>query len=135
DKTGTLTSNNNQQITYIGDFLTKDDLVAIKNIVRGSNHPLSRRLYLILPDASIEKPTDYQEVAGKGIQGDFKGKKIKIGSSKWIGVTTHSVINQTRVYISINGDVKGYYAFENEYRKGMKELFETLNRRSYKLFV
>src|SRR5690606_27031157 len=52
DKTGTLTSNNNQQITYTGDFLTKDDLVAIKNILRGSNHPLSRRLYLILPDAS-----------------------------------------------------------------------------------
>lgn len=135
DKTGTLTSNNNQQITYIGDSLTKDDLVAIKNIVRGSNHPLSRRLYLILPDASIEKPTDYQEVAGKGIQGDFKGKKIKIGSAKWVDATAHSAINQTQVYISINGDVKGYYTFKNEYREGMKELFEILNHKNYKLFV
>src|SRR5690606_10767784 len=135
DKTGTLTSNNNQQITYIGDSLTKDDLVAIKNIVRGSNHPLSRRLYLILPDASIEKPTDYQEVVGKGIQGDFKGKKIKIGSAKWVDATAHSAINQTQVYISINGDVKGYYTFKNEYREGMKELFEILNHKNYKLFV
>src|SRR5690606_36307300 len=37
DKIGTLISNNNQQITYIGDSLTKDDLLAIKNMVRGSN--------------------------------------------------------------------------------------------------
>ena len=72
DKTGTLTSNNNQQIKYVGENLTKEDLIAVKNIVRGSNHPLSRRLYLILPNVSIEKPANYQEIAGKGIEGYFK---------------------------------------------------------------
>src|SRR5690606_35802119 len=116
---------------YVGENLTKEDLIAVKNIVRGSNHPLSRRLYLILPDVSIEKPANYQEIAGKGIEGYFKEKHIKVGSAAWVGVTDHSDINQTKVYICINGVVKGFYVFENEYRTGIKELFETLKNRNY----
>ncbi|WKW46829.1 heavy metal translocating P-type ATPase metal-binding domain-containing protein [Myroides sp. JBRI-B21084] len=135
DKTGTLTSNNNQQIKYYGDVLLKSDLMAVKNIVRGSNHPLSRRLYMILPEVSIEKPLFYNEVAGKGIEGSFQNQNIKIGSSSWVGATESSEINQTKVYISINNVVKGYYVFENEYREGIKELFKTLKHKNYKLFV
>lgn len=135
DKTGTLTSNTNQQIKYVGEQLSKDDLMAVKNIVRGSNHPLSRRLYLILPETSIEKPLHYQEIAGKGIEGSFKNQTLKIGSASWVGATDDSEINQTKVYISINNQVKGFYVFENEYREGIKELFDTLKNRNYKIYV
>src|SRR5690554_7469070 len=69
DKTGTLTSSQNQQIYYHGTSLNKQETEAVKNIVRGSNHPLSRRLYTLLPGTAIEKPDMYEEVAGKGIKG------------------------------------------------------------------
>ncbi len=135
DKTGTLTSNSNQQIKYVGELLTKDDLKAIKNIVRGSNHPLSRRLYLILPETFIEKPLNYKEVAGKGIVGSFQNQTIKIGSTNWVGASSNLENNQTKVYVSINDKVKGFYVFDNEYREGIQELFATLKNKKYNLYV
>lgn len=135
DKTGTLTSTTNQQIKFIGEQLSKEELVAVKNIVRGSNHPLSRRLYLMLPETFVEKPTVFIEVPGKGIQGSFNDLKLKIGSAKFVNAVDDEVINETKVYISINNIVKGFYVFENEYRAGIKELFTNLKNKKYDLYV
>lgn len=135
DKTGTLTSSKNQQIKYIGEPLSKEDLIAIKNMVRGSNHPLSRRLYLLLPEATIEKPSFFNEVAGKGIEGVFKNLNIKVGSANWVHASVIGNTHQTRVFISIDDQVKGYYVFENEYRKELKEITDLLKLRKYQLYV
>lgn len=135
DKTGTLTSNQNQKIHYEGTVLNKEEIAAVKNIVRGSNHPLSRRLYMLLPDVSIEKPEFYQEIAGKGIEGSFKNYKIKVGSANWVQSNDNETINQTRVYISINDFVKGFYVFENEYREGIGQLFTALKKQHYNLYI
>ncbi len=115
--------------------MSKDDLIAVKNVVRGSNHPLSRRLYLILPEAAIEKPLNYKEIPGKGIVGNFENQDVKVGSASWVEASEDSQINQTKVYISINNIVKGFYVFENQYRSCIKDLFETLKDRNYNLFV
>lgn len=135
DKTGTLTSTANQQIKYIGTPFTKEELIALKNCVRGSNHPLSRRLYLLLPHPSIEKPQEFNEVAGKGIIAVFNNLSIKIGSAYWVGAKDDAHINETKVFISINDEVKGFYVFENEYRPGIENLFETLKQKKYNLYV
>ncbi|UUV20603.1 heavy metal translocating P-type ATPase metal-binding domain-containing protein [Paenimyroides aestuarii] len=135
DKTGTLTSNSNQHIQFIGEHLSTNDVMAIKNIVRGSNHPLSRRLYMILPDTPIEKPENYKEAPGKGIEGTFRKDTIKIGSASWVGAADVLDINQTKVYISINDKIKGFYVFENEYRVGLEALFQSLQNKNYQLFV
>ena len=125
----------NQQIKYIGEPLSKEDLIAIKNMVRGSNHPLSRRLYLLLPEATIEKPSFFNEVAGKGIEGVFKNLNIKVGSANWVHASVIGNTHQTRVFISIDDQVKGYYVFENEYRKELKEITDLLKLRKYQLYV
>ncbi|HUH25719.1 MAG TPA: heavy metal translocating P-type ATPase metal-binding domain-containing protein [Flavobacterium sp.] len=135
DKTGTLTSNQNQKIVYKGTKLTKEELAAVKNMVRGSNHPLSRRLYMLLPDVAIEKPDAFKEVTGKGIEGVFKSNNIKIGSATWVNTDNPEFFNQTCVYISINETVKGCYVFENEYREGIDELFQNLKIKGYNLYV
>ncbi|HLV50745.1 MAG TPA: heavy metal translocating P-type ATPase metal-binding domain-containing protein, partial [Flavobacterium sp.] len=135
DKTGTLTSNQNQQICYHGVSLNKEEVKAVKNVVRGSNHPLSRRLYTLLPGTSIEKPETYEEIAGKGIKGVFKNLKVKVGSASWVGTGKEEKNNQTKVYISIDDEVKGYYVFENEYREGIEPLFESLRNEGYDLYV
>lgn len=135
DKTGTLTSSLGQQVYYEGIDLSKSDLVAVKNIVRGSNHPLSRRIYTLLPETPVEKPESYDEIAGKGVQGVFKGDLVKVGSANWVGVLSENKNNQTRVYVSINEEVKGFYVFENEYRKGIEPLLESLDNEGYDLYV
>src|SRR5690606_31917659 len=135
DKTGTLTSNKNQQIKYVGEHLTKEELMAVKNIVRGSNHPLSRRLYMVLPECNIKKPLLFNEIAGKGIEGVFEEYHLRIGSANWLEISHQSSVHDTKVYIEIDHKVKGYFVFENEYRKGIKKLFETLKDRNSHLFV
>ncbi|SEH66806.1 Cu+-exporting ATPase [Paenimyroides aquimaris] len=135
DKTGTLTSNKNQQIKYVGEHLTKEELMAVKNIVRGSNHPLSRRLYMFLPECNIKKPLLFNEIAGKGIEGVFEEYHLRIGSANWLEISDQLVVHDTKVYIEIDHKVKGYFVFENEYRKGIKKLFETLKDRNYQLYV
>ena len=50
DKTGTITTNNKSNISYEGKPFSESDLEGLKNILRASNHPLSRMLYHFLPD-------------------------------------------------------------------------------------
>ena len=136
DKTGTITSNDSNSIKYIGNDLSKEEIIAIRNIVRGSNHPLSRRLYNFLPEGKIDKPTMFEEIAGAGIVGFINDKTFKIGSTKLVGLTEEQIsIKETRVYIQINEMNKGYFVFENQYREGLGDLFKSLIANKYKLFV
>ena len=45
DKTGTITTTAQSQITHLGSDLSKRELGALKKVLRESNHPLSRALY------------------------------------------------------------------------------------------
>lgn len=136
DKTGTITSNDSNLIQYIGDTLSKDELLAIRNIVRGSNHPLSRRLYNFLSDGKIEKPSMFEEIAGAGIIGHINGNTYKIGSMKLVGLDNEQIsIKETRVYIQLNDENKGFFVFENQYREGLSSLFSDLIDQKYKLYV
>ncbi len=136
DKTGTITSNDSNNIRYVGSELNKEEISALRNIVRGSNHPLSRRLYNFLPEVKIDKPSMFEEIAGLGIVGVINAKTFKIGSSKLVGLENEkSSIKETRVYIQINDDNKGFFVFENQYREGLSELFSNLISENYKLFV
>lgn len=136
DKTGTITSNDSNSIKYIGTNLTNEELLAIRNIVRGSNHPLSRRLYNFLPEGKITKPSMFEEIAGAGIVGFINENTFKIGSAKLVGLIDEQIsVKETRVYIQINDINKGYFVFENQYREGLGDLFRDLISRNYKLFV
>lgn len=136
DKTGTITSNDSNSIKYIGNDLSKEEIIAIRNIVRGSNHPLSRRLYNFLPEGKIDKPTMFEEIAGAGIVGFINDKTFKIGSTKLVGLIEEQIsIKETRVYIQINEMNKGYFVFENQYREGLGDLFKSLIANKYRLFV
>lgn len=136
DKTGTITSNDSNNIEYVGDSLSKEEFLAIRNIVRGSNHPLSRRLYNFLAEGKIEKPFMFEEIAGAGIIGFIDNKTFKIGSTKLVGLTEEFIsIKETRVYIQIDDVNKGYFVFENQYREGLGDLFKSLISRNYKLYV
>lgn len=135
DKTGTITTNAAAAIKYEGEELSKEEQSAIRNIVRGSNHPLSRRLYGFLPKTQVVKPTFFEEITGGGLIGELEGKKYLIGSPKLLGIQIDDAVNETSVYIQVDSEFKGRFIFENHYRKGLKELFESLDGYGYKLAV
>jgi len=129
DKTGTITTNKKSNISYEGKGLSEENLILIKNVLRASNHPLSRMLYDFLPESKRYKINDFEEITGKGIQANIEGNKVQIGSATFVGKLEENSIQQTSVHIKINEVYCGKYIFNNQYREGLAELFEQLSHK------
>jgi len=129
DKTGTITTHKKATIIQDGNF-SDLQLQIIKSILRGSNHPLSRRLYDFLPVSNNLVITNFEEIIGKGIQGNYESNFIKIGSLGFLNLPEELNTNhqKTTVNISINEQYIGQFIFQNQYRDGLKELFAKLNK-------
>jgi Cu+-exporting ATPase len=132
DKTGTITTNNKTVINYDGQQLSAEHLNQIRNILRTSNHPLSRMLYDFLPQGKTIKINHLEEITGKGIVAETNGNKFEIGSSQFLGISNldkfENKLQRTSIHIKINADYYGCYLFENQYREGLEGLFNKLNK-------
>ena len=131
DKTGTLTTSHKSVITYEGIALTVDEQSLLTSTLRASNHPLSRSLYGMLQENNINSLDDFSEEVGKGITGVLNNDRVKVGSYAFVSDGSSAFakanLNQTTVHISVNEVYKGCYIFYNEYRDGMKQVFDTLS--------
>jgi len=127
DKTGTITTNTKSNISYEGSVISEENFILIKNVLRASNHPLSRMLYAFLPDVKRLKTTHFEEITGKGIQAQIGTADIQIGSASFVAKIEDNSIQQTSVHIKIDGNYVGKYIFNNEYREGLELLFENLS--------
>ncbi len=133
DKTGTITESQGAEVNYQGEHLDDEETASVKAVLKNSNHPLSRILYDKLHPDAVFQVKDYEEISGKGQIGWINGKEIKVGSQKFVGADEFSEINQTQVYISMDGKVKGKFEFKNHYRKGLKEMISELDE--YKISI
>lgn len=134
DKTGTITTNKKTSISYEGEALNKLELQLLNNALRGSNHPLSRRLYDYIPNQEKKHPLHFEEIIGKGIFAEFEEGTVKLGSSQFLEHMSENTHKKTKVHVEINGTYKGSYIFNNQYREGLEQLFERLSKK-YKLIV
>ncbi|UUF12274.1 MULTISPECIES: heavy metal translocating P-type ATPase [Flavobacterium] len=130
DKTGTITTNKKSNILYEGIDFSDENLQLIKNVLRGSNHPLSRMLYDFLPEYDRVKIDDFQEITGKGILAFAEEKEVKIGSSSFVesSILESSEIERTSLHIRIDNIYYGKFVFQNQYREGLEKLFATLSK-------
>lgn len=134
DKTGTITTNKKTAITYEGTPLDTYELKLLKNTLRASNHPLSRRLYDFIPNQDKIETISFEEVIGKGIFATFEKDTLKLGSSQFLQHMSENTHKKTKVHVEINGVYKGSYVFNNQYRKGLEQLFDNLSKK-YSLVV
>ncbi len=144
DKTGTITTNKKSNISYEGTVLSDENLLLIKNVLRASNHPLSRMLYDYLPIPILQNKSEndtkklkvdaFEEITGKGIQAQIFGQQIKIGSAAFVDKTEGNNIQQTSVHIKINDIYYGKFIFNNQYREGLEKLFKSL-KNNYQIKV
>lgn len=134
DKTGTITTNQQKAINTENIALNTDEKKVLKTLLRNSNHPLSRIIYEAINETILEdKITDYNELIGLGIEGKINDFNLKVGSSKFLDINQPE-LNETRVYVEINNQLKGYYAMKNTYRDGIEQLFLNLYSK-YKLII
>ena len=135
DKTGTITTNKKSNIVYEGNTLSDENYILIKNVLRASNHPLSRMLYDFLPEVKKIKIDAFEEITGKGILASFENKTIKIGSASFVESTNNTnEIEKTALHIKIDEIYYGGFNFQNQYRDGLETLFSTLSK-SYQIKV
>jgi Cu+-exporting ATPase len=133
DKTGTITQVKNTELNYYGNLLSNSELSEIKALVKNSTHPLSQRIYDSIKYEGKLSITGYNEFPGKGIIGTSGKNEYKIGTLDFV-VTNNkdndSNVKSSKVYISKNGELKGYFLILNFFREGLQELVDELKQRN-----
>lgn len=135
DKTGTLTLSRQMAVNYTGQPLSAEELSLVRSVVQHSSHPLSVTLYDHLAPYPVLPVTTYSEVPGMGITAEVNGKRINLGSHYFVqGSHLEETASETRVYLSINRQLKGYFTVTNIYRPGLEAIVQNLKGR-YRLHL
>lgn len=130
DKTGTITHTSKTNISFYGNNLTENEINAVASLASSSNHPLSKKIKFYLSAKSVHTITGFKEQPGFGIEGIYNDKKIKLGSELFVCKHANSKDNSvTRVYVSVDDDVKGYFSIENNLRPGFEKVFNRLQKK------
>lgn len=136
DKTGTITRANGAKIHYEGEALNENDMQLLRSLAHQLNHPLSQKIYDRLPKLPLLDTEKLTEFPGKGAEAVIAGHTIKAGTAKLFPELSESSgqISATRIYISIDNQLKGHFAIRNQYREGFEELVNEL-KNDYELVV
>lgn len=129
DKTGTITESGKSDIIYTGRLLNTAELKCIKSLVRGSTHPLSKKIFDSIDATEFFPVTKFNEPTGKGIEGVVYGNHIKIGSTEFVDYKMNETEKdniRTRVYVSINSEDVGNFTISNSYRDGIDKVAKNL---------
>lgn len=123
DKTGTVT-HGASAIAFKG-ILSAQEAGWIKLVASTSTHPLSAMITKYILEKSDAIVTDLKEIPGKGIQAVVAGKRIRLGSAVFAGYITGGETT-SRVFVSIDGLVRGFYEIETSTRPEIKNLVARL---------
>lgn len=140
DKTGTISSPTASQMEFQGR-LDPEEQSLVAAACRNSNHPLSREIVKWLEQEDLPPITSYHEWAGKGIEASILGRDLLIGSRSFTGAASASSggaearlgvsssdhdaeanQNGSRVYINIDGVIKGFFTMEQPWREGLSDV-------------
>jgi Cu+-exporting ATPase len=136
DKTGTLTAAHGGKIVFTGAELSPDDATAIAVVARQSTHPLSRRLAdeLAAGRNTLPAVAEFREVAGHGVEARVNGRKIQLGSRRWLegaGVAIPPEVGTagSTVWVAIAGEFRGVFTLGSALRPETDRLLKALAER------
>lgn len=134
DKTGTLTHSRSMDAKFIGDALSEEEFIMIKSLAANSSHPLSATIKDAIPSLEYYEVQDFMEIPAMGTTGLVNGKRVNIGSKKFVTGKDDVDVDSTNVYVFIDQHIKGYFKIENRYRDGLKQVIDNL-KNNYQLFL
>lgn len=128
DKTGTLTTGCQQDAIYNGHELEESDRRAIVSLAAQSSHPLSQSLARQYDTGHRIHVSEFREIPGKGIVGRVSRKLYALGSQQFVSGygMKQDLAGGSRVYVSCEGKLLGYFHFINHYRDGIIPLVRQL---------
>jgi Cu2+-exporting ATPase len=124
DKTGTLTMGTPVP-TNAGDHPTEEQRVALA-LADASGHPLAQALAKGLRDLGLRPVTldDVAEVPGYGIEGQWRGQRVRLGRAAWVGAEPQAV---TSAYLSLGGQTRAF-TFADQLRPGAETVVKALQK-------
>ena len=135
DKTGTITHTDQRSLIFSGVPLSAEGQRWVRSVAAGSTHPLSRMVCDFLKDAKpLTEPEAYREIQGKGIEATVSGVTIRLGSAELVGTGHEQHPTESRVYLKIGGENKGFFQVQSGYREGIEDCVNQLSDH-YKLAV
>jgi len=132
DKTGTLTQTFHSSIQFVGMPLSEKEIRLVASLARNSTHPLSRTIVEHLAQKDLSDVHSFEEVEGEGIRGIVEGIPVQLGSSNFVRgkkPCDEPETTETRVHLSLQGEHRVWFSFENTYRKGVTEVLSHLGRK------
>lgn len=124
DKTGTVTYGA-ADVKFIGD-LDDQELGWVKLLTSSSTHALSvliTKSISITPQVTVES---FKEKPGRGIEGIVSGNNVLIGSASFVGFHGQLEDISTKVFVSINGQIRGYFQILTSIRPAISSLIKQL---------
>jgi Cu+-exporting ATPase len=114
----------------------------VKSLVRNSTHPLSSRIYDAIDSKDIFEVNAFNELSGKGIEAEIDNRRVILGSALFAAdknkiLQTAERLNpntNSRIFLSIDGSIKGFFAVNNIYRNGLDSITTDL-KENYNLAV
>ncbi len=134
DKTGTLTINSKVKTQFKGDTLSEEEKRIIKSVCSHSSHPLSIAIANSIKNTQLKETHNFLEIPAMGISANVDGKKVNIGSRKFILGKEETETSSTNVYVLIHDKVVGHYKIENVYREGLQDVINNFKKK-YKLYL
>jgi P-type Cu+ transporter len=127
DKTGTITMSRAYELEFVGTDLIESELSQVRSVVSHSTHPLSKAIFNYLEAVSLVEVEDFKELSGSGLSAIGSGVRINVGSGAFVLGADKPIDNlESRVYVSIGGQYKGYFKFENKYKPGLADVIQSL---------
>ncbi|MEI6576167.1 MAG: heavy metal translocating P-type ATPase metal-binding domain-containing protein [Bacteroidota bacterium] len=129
DKTGTLTQNDKFELDF--SFLNAQaaELGLIRSLVKQSTHPSSTAIYNSLSDKETEEVGNFQERISLGIEGEIRGRQLKLGSAVFTGTAdAKPLVSGSKVFVNIDGYDLGFILLKNKYREGMRAVMQSLGQ-------
>ena len=120
DKTGTITVAGGSSVKYEGEELNRLELIALKSLFSQSSHPLSSAIAADISETEHIEIVNFSELTGKGIRGRVGEMELKAGAAIFVGAEDTGKEKSSRVYVTINGNYKGVFSLNTNYREGLK---------------
>lgn len=124
DKTGTVT-HGASEARFVG-ILSDEELSWVKAMTSSSTHPLSRAISKSIVHRTNSPITNFSEIPAKGIQATIEGHDIKVGSATLVDIEDQHKEVKSKVFVSVDGEVRGYFAIETSVRQGLKNLLDRI---------
>lgn len=127
DKTGTISLQAGSEMRFDNGVLSSREQQLVRSLALQSGHPLSKTIAAGLPKQRLLQVKNFVEEKGKGSRALIQGHELKLGSEEFVtGTCSYESFGSSRVFVSVNGKVLGYFSINTNYRDGLEGLIRHL---------